>query len=175
MNASTAPASAATATPPGSRAAIQVHSALNELAETHPEWFARFEDTDSDRCTHDELIELLDTAPSAVAIGFLYGKLSLRETIAQFTGRPLPRSIAMEAAPTAGSQTVAKAHRALSALNESHPEWYATFEDADPDVCTQQQLMELLETAPTSLARGFLMGKLTLRQTYAALTGRPML
>lgn len=76
---------------------------------------------------------------------------------------------------TPGARAVEQCMAELGALAVTHPAWYAWFEDVDPDLCGQMQLIELLESAPTSLARGFLMGKLSLRQQIATITGRPML
>lgn len=63
----------------------------------------------------------------------------------------------------------------IRALQSSHPEWFAYFEDTDPDVCSEADLFRMIDTAPSNVARAFLVGKMTLRQQIAAITGRPML
>lgn len=48
-------------------------------------------------------------------------------------------------------------------------------EFVDPDICSSSQLLDLMANAPDDLALGFLIGKLTLRQQIAEITGRPFL
>ena len=57
-------------------------------------------------------------------------------------------------------------------LKDSYPDWYFYLEDVNPDLATRQQLMELIETAPTLEARYYIFGKLTLRMQLARLIGR---
>lgn len=79
-----------------------------------------------------------------------------------------------EASPP-GTESVRQCHSALLKLQDESPEWYASFEDCDPDLCPKDELMTLMDTAPTMEARMFLYGKLTLRQAISAITGRPLL
>jgi hypothetical protein len=67
----------------------RVKADLESIAATDPDWFADFEDSDPDICPIADLIQLLDTAPTDTARGFLAGKLLMREAIAQITGRQL--------------------------------------------------------------------------------------
>jgi hypothetical protein len=78
-------------------------------------------------------------------------------------------------APAPGAESVRHCHAALLKLQDESPEWFAAFEDCDPDLCPKGELMTLMDTAPTMEARMFLYGKLTLRQAISEITGRPLL
>lgn len=60
----------------------------------------------------------------------------------------------------------------LRQLAAEHPLWMDQYDDADPNVCSPEQLWDLLESAPTEFARGLIYGKLSLRTDAAAVTGR---
>ena len=77
--------------------------------------------------------------------------------------------------PAPGAESVRQCHASLLKLQDESPEWYAAFEDCDPDLCPKDELMQLMDSAPTMEARMFLYGKLTLRQAISAITGRPLL
>lgn len=72
----------------GGREYLGCLAELARLADTHPDWYARYEDSDTDVCSKLELMELIATAPSPVARAYLCGKVSLRDAIASITGRP---------------------------------------------------------------------------------------
>jgi hypothetical protein len=62
----------------------------------------------------------------------------------------------------------------MQELANSHPDWYADYEDAQADIgCDRDVLSQLLETAPTPFASGVVFGKILLRQQVASVTGRP--
>ncbi len=61
----------------------------------------------------------------------------------------------------------------LSSLKTTHPNWYAELDDVDPDICPRSDLVELMNTAPTPAARGYLLGKFTMRIAVSTITGRP--
>lgn len=61
----------------------------------------------------------------------------------------------------------------LEQIRDTHPDWFAYFEDRDPDICSRAEMMELIDTAPTVAARQFLFGKYSLRLTISMITGRP--
>ena len=74
-----------------------------------------------------------------------------------------------------GAAAMARVKADLESIGVTHPEWFAAFEDSDPDICQVSDLIELLDTAPTDTARGFLAGKLLMREAIALITGRPLL
>jgi hypothetical protein len=62
--------------------------------------------------------------------------------------------------------------REILQVRESHPDWFYYFEDVDPDLCSREELIELMRTAPTPATRHFLHGKFTWRVRIAAYLGR---
>lgn len=75
---------------------------------------------------------------------------------------------------TTGSEKVIDCIREMQSLAGSHPDWWASYEDAQVDVgCERQVLMDLLSSAPTDLAKGVVFGRILFRQQVASLTGRP--
>lgn len=74
---------------PGHAAMIRVKIDLEAIANSAPEWYAKFEQCDPDICDIEDLLELMDTSPNDTARGFLVAKYLFREAIAQITGRPL--------------------------------------------------------------------------------------
>lgn len=60
----------------------------------------------------------------------------------------------------------------LQQLRESAPDWYAYFEDVDADICSREQLLDLINSAPNDAAKFFLLGKYTMRLAIASITGR---
>ena len=75
---------------PGSAAMSKVFKALDQLADTHPEWNARFEDVGFlDTAEVADLTELLESAPTEMARGYLAGVIIMRLRIADMTGQPL--------------------------------------------------------------------------------------
>lgn len=58
------------------------------LRASHPDWFALYDDTDTDSCLRAELVELMATAPTLFARGVCYGKFTMRIEIEAITGRP---------------------------------------------------------------------------------------
>jgi hypothetical protein len=75
-------------TAPGSRSFSAVYASLERLAETHPVWFSRFEDSDLMVMPSAQLIELLDGAPSHEARGYIAGVISTRMHMCSVGGRP---------------------------------------------------------------------------------------
>lgn len=60
----------------------------------------------------------------------------------------------------------------LAPIRAQWPDWWAYFEDADPDICDRAVLFELIATAPSPLVRQYLHGKLSLRLAISQITGR---
>lgn len=59
-------------------------------------------------------------------------------------------------------------------VSETHPQWWADYEDAQMDLgCDRSVLEGLLATAPTPFAAGVVFGKIVLRQQIASVTERP--
>lgn len=73
---------------PGSKSLTAVYVSLERLTESHPDWFARFEDSDLMTMPASELVELLDSAPSYEARGYMAGILSARMHMCLVGGRP---------------------------------------------------------------------------------------
>ena len=62
----------------------------------------------------------------------------------------------------------------MDALETSHPEWYAMYNDVLPDsAASRAELAELWATAPTPFANALIYGKFTMRLEIAAHTGIP--
>lgn len=60
----------------------------------------------------------------------------------------------------------------LKKIQESHPAWYADWEDIDPTVAERPDVERLIQTAPNEFCRGLMVGILFQRQSLGAFTGR---
>jgi hypothetical protein len=60
----------------------------------------------------------------------------------------------------------------MKALEREHPAWLAQFDDVNPDVADMDELIELLDSAPTAFARGIVKGRIDLRLQVASVTLR---
>lgn len=60
----------------------------------------------------------------------------------------------------------------MDVVKGDHPGWYADFEDIDPFVADRSDVEQLLRTAPTDWAVGYVSGILAVRQQLALVTGR---
>ena len=67
---------------------------------------------------------------------------------------------------------VKKMFSEIESLRDSHPDFFANFEDVDPDTATRSELVDLMERSPTDQVRFFLFGKFTMRLMIASVTGR---
>lgn len=67
---------------------------------------------------------------------------------------------------------LATLQKQMLAIKESHPEWYAEYEDRDPMTAPRADLEFLLENAPTEFAGGLIVGVMLFRQQMAILTAR---
>jgi hypothetical protein len=76
--------------------------------------------------------------------------------------------------PIPGAVAMARVKADLESIAATDPDWFADFEDSDPDICPIADLIRLLDTAPNDTARGFLAGKLLMREAIAQITGRPL-
>lgn len=63
--------------------------------------------------------------------------------------------------------------RKMLEVRESHPQWYAEYEDNDPYTADRQTLAHLLSTAPTDFAAGVIAGITTIRMQISFITDRP--
>lgn len=70
------------------------------------------------------------------------------------------------------ARLMAMCDQELAPIRSQFPDWWAYFEDLDPDICDRADLFELIATAPTPLVRQYLHGKLSLRMAIAQITGR---
>ena len=59
----------------------------------------------------------------------------------------------------------------INSLKDSHPDWYYYLEEVDPDLANREEMMDLLQSAPTPEAKFFIFGKLTMRIQLARLYG----
>ena len=76
---------------------------------------------------------------------------------------------------TTQSQRMALLHAAreqMELIKKDHPDWHADFEDVDPFVADRPQVEQLLKTAPTAWASGYVTGIFVLRQQIAIVSGR---
>ena len=67
-----------------------VNSAATELAKTakiDAAWWRVYEQTETDICARSELLSLIETAPTPIARGVLFGKWLMRIEIENITGR----------------------------------------------------------------------------------------
>jgi hypothetical protein len=76
--------------------------------------------------------------------------------------------------PLPGAAAMARVKADLESIAATDPDWFAEFEDSDPDICPISDLIQLLDTAPNDTARGFLAGKLLMREAIAQITGRQL-
>lgn len=60
----------------------------------------------------------------------------------------------------------------IEGLRETHPEYFAYFEDVDPDTAPRAELVDLMASAPNAQVKYFLFGKYTARLAQATATGR---
>lgn len=67
---------------------------------------------------------------------------------------------------------VKKMFSEIESLRDSNPDFFADFEDIDPDTATRSELVDLMEKSPTDQVRFFLFGKFTMRLMIASVTGR---
>lgn len=60
----------------------------------------------------------------------------------------------------------------IEGLRETHPEFFAYFEDVDPDTAPRAELVDLMASSPNDQVKYFLFGQLAARMALAAITGR---
>lgn len=58
-------------------------------------------------------------------------------------------------------------------LRKEHPEWFALYDETDPDTCSRAELVDLMASAPTPFSKGVVYGKYSMRLAIEAITGRP--
>ena len=58
-------------------------------------------------------------------------------------------------------------------LEQQHPEWWALYEEVNPDSAPRAEVVELMAAAPNEFARGLVYGKYLMRLEIAAITNRP--
>lgn len=74
--------------------------------------------------------------------------------------------------PVNETKLVGDMFQQIQELRSTHPEWFAYFEDADPDTAPRAELVELMSSAPNDAVKFFLLGKYMMRITIASVTGR---
>lgn len=67
---------------------------------------------------------------------------------------------------------LASCHAAMAKLQYKAPDWYAHYEDAQPDSAEKDVLLELLRTAPDDFSRGLLYGTLIMQMAIREITQR---
>lgn len=60
----------------------------------------------------------------------------------------------------------------ISNLRDTHPGFFAYFEDVDADTASRADLVDLMASAPTDQIKFYLFGKFTMRMMIASVTGR---
>jgi hypothetical protein len=70
---------------------------------------------------------------------------------------------------------VATAAAELAKTAQIDPSWWLEYEHTETDICSRAELLSLLETAPTPMARGVIFGKWLMRIEIENVTGRPFL
>lgn len=60
----------------------------------------------------------------------------------------------------------------IASLKDTHPDYFAYFDDVDPDTATREELLDLMTSAPNERVKYFLFGKYSMRLTIASVTGR---
>lgn len=75
-------------------------------------------------------------------------------------------------AAAAEREVLAKCHASMISLQQSAPDWFAFYEDAQPDSAERAVLVELLRTAPDDFSRGLLYGNFLMRMAIATITQR---
>lgn len=98
-----------------------------------------------------------------------------------FRGQALHRAVAIPAQPDVAAlqrlqgleaQGLIQCQQEMSDLRQDHALWFSEFEDIDPDTADVEDVLSLLQTAPSGFAKGLIFGKFTLRMQLAAVTGR---
>jgi hypothetical protein len=144
---------------------------LSDDALCHEEWFDDMDISDVDVCSRDEMERLLVTAPSSFMQGMIYGKFTMRLQWAVITGRDFQAVTASHSEACAA--VIKKIDEKFQGLRDSFSMWVDRLEESDPDYCPRAELESLLKDAPTSLAEGYLAGKLMMRIQLSSITGRP--
>jgi len=70
------------------------------------------------------------------------------------------------------SQIVGAMFQEINQLKETHAEFFAWFEDVDPDSAPRGELVDLMANSPNDAVKYFLFGKYTMRLQLASITGR---
>ena len=60
----------------------------------------------------------------------------------------------------------------MEELRTQFPDWFALYEDMQPDTAGCEEVLALLTSAPNAFSKGLMMGKFSIRMEYAAITGR---
>ncbi len=67
---------------------------------------------------------------------------------------------------------LASCHAAMAKLQYDAPDWFAWYEDSQPDSAEKDVLLELLRTAPDDFSRGLLYGTLIMQMAIRQITQR---
>lgn len=65
------------------------------------------------------------------------------------------------------------AEQCMLQVEQRFADWFAAYEDAQPDTAPRSEVVELMASAPTDFARGLIYGKYLMRLEIAAITKRP--
>lgn len=138
-----------------------------------PAWAVVYDETPPECSSRVELEQLLASAPTVFTQAMCFGMLSAMMEIASVSGRPYVGSAVM--AEGVLHAVRACQDRQLSYVRGSRRDeaWVESFEEGDLLFCTRAELEDLLCTAPNTYFEGLLFGRYTLRESLAALTGRP--
>lgn len=67
---------------------------------------------------------------------------------------------------------VADYQRLFAEVTDQHADYHAWMDEIDPFTATRPEMIDLMESAPSDLIKGYLFGIYTMRIQMAAVTGR---
>lgn len=141
----------------------QIRTRVGE--ELHSDWYLKYEDTDPFVASHEEVMDLLGSAPDYSCRGLMAGILLFRQQLAILTAPG-------EFVDPAGAEMQQIEDIRERFGEQDNPDWYQRYEDIDPCIATRAEVTTLLESAPDHFCRGLVAGIMLMRQQVAILTGR---
>lgn len=152
---------------------VSLQERLLSDGRSAPAWAVAFDETPPECSTRFEFEQVLTSAPTVFTQAMCFGMLVAMMEVASVTG--LPYGAGPESSEAAVRVIRACQDRQSSYLRSSDGDgaWAEAFEEGDLSNCSRAELEDLLCTAPNTYFEGLLFGRYTLRESLAALTGRP--
>lgn len=136
-----------------------------------PAWAVAYDETPPECSSRVELEQLLASAPTVFTQAMCFGMLSAMVEVAAVTGRSYGGEMSEGAL---GAIRACQDRQSAYMRSSSRDEvWVESFEEGDLFACTRAELEDLMCSAPNTYFEGLLFGRYTLRESLAALTGRP--